>query len=170
MRERFGVSGAVISAVDLLRGLGRYAGLDVIEVPGATGLWDTNYEGKAAAALDALADHDFVYVHVEATDEAGHSRDLDLKVRCIELLDDRLVRHVLDGLATRRIDAIVSVLPDHPTPVESGAHAGDPVPVAVWDPRVAADGVTVFDEGEAAQGSLGVLHGDQFIRLALGRG
>jgi len=170
MRERFGVSGAVISAVDLLRGLGRYAGLAVIEVPGATGLWDTNYEGKAAAALDALADHDFVYVHVEATDEAGHARDLDLKVRCIELLDDRLVRHVLDGLAARRLEAIVSVLPDHPTPVESGAHAGDPVPVAVWDPRVAADGVTVFDEGEATKGSLGVLHGDQFIRLALGRG
>ncbi len=169
MRERFGVTGAVISAVDLLRGLGRYAGLDVIEVPGATGLWDTNYEGKAAAALDALADHDFVYVHVEATDEAGHARDLDLKVRCIEMLDDRLVRHILDGLERRGVGAIVSVLPDHPTPVETGAHAGDPVPVAVWDPRVPGDGVAAFDETNAAHGSLGTLHGDAFIRLALGR-
>ena len=168
MRERFGVTGAVISAVDLLRGLGRYAGLDVIEVPGATGLWDTNYEGKAAAALDALADHDFVYVHVEATDEAGHARDLDLKVRCIEMLDDRLVRHILDGVKARGIGAVVSVLPDHPTPVETGAHAGDPVPVAVWDPRAAADAVAGYDEAQAAQGSLGVLHGDRFIRLALG--
>ncbi len=169
IRERFGVTGAVISAVDLLRGLGRYAGLDVIEVPGATGLWDTNYEGKAAAALDALADHDFVYVHVEATDEAGHARDLDLKIRCIEMLDDRLVRHVLDGLASRRIEALVSVLPDHPTPVATGSHAGDPVPVAVWDPRVPADGAKVFDEVEAAGRSLGTLHGEQFIRLALGK-
>ena len=168
MRERFGVTGAVISAVDLLRGLGRYAGLDVIEVPGATGLWDTNYEGKAAAALDALADHDFVYVHVEATDEAGHARDLDLKVRCIEMLDDRLVRHILDGVKARGIEAVVSVLPDHPTPVETGAHAGDPVPVAVWDPRAAADAVAGYDEAQAAQGSLGLLHGDHFIRLALG--
>ena len=168
MRDRFGVSGAVISAVDLLRGLGRYAGLDVIEVPGATGLWDTNYEGKAAAALDALADHDFVYVHVEATDEAGHARDLELKVRCIEMLDDRLVRHILDGLRTRGIEAVVSVLPDHPTPVETGAHAGDPVPVAVWDPRSGPDDVATFDEAQAARGSLGTLRGDRFIRLALG--
>ena len=168
MRERFGVSGAVISAVDLLRGLGRYAGLDVIEVPGATGLWDTNYEGKAAAALDALVDHDFVYVHVEATDEAGHARDLDLKVRCIEMLDDRVVRHVLEGLEARGIEAVVSVLPDHPTPVETGAHAGDPVPVAIWDPRENGDAVAGYDEAQAAKGSLGVLHGDHFIRLALG--
>ncbi len=168
LRERFGVTGAVISAVDLLRGLGRYAGLDVIEVPGATGLWDTNSEGKAAAALDALADHDFVYVHVEATDEAGHARDLDLKVRCIEMLDDRLVRHVLDGLKARGIEALVSVLPDHPTPVETGAHAGDPVPVAVWDPRSGGDAVAGYDEVQAAAGSLGTLHGDAFIRLALG--
>jgi 2,3-bisphosphoglycerate-independent phosphoglycerate mutase len=168
MQERFGVKGAVISAVDLLRGLGRYAGLDIIEVAGATGLWDTNYEGKARAALDALADHDFVYVHVEATDEAGHARDLDLKVRCIEMLDDRLVRHILAGLADRGIDAVVALLPDHPTPVQTGSHADDPVPVAIWDPRLAPDGVQGYDEVQVRDGQLGMLHGDAFIRLALG--
>ncbi|HNX51886.1 MAG TPA: cofactor-independent phosphoglycerate mutase [Thermoanaerobaculaceae bacterium] len=168
LQERFGVRGAVISAVDLLRGLGRYTGLDVIEVEGATGLWDTNYEGKAQAALDAVRDHDFVYVHVEATDEAGHARDLDLKVRCIEMLDDRLVRHILAGVEERRIKAVVSVLPDHPTPVETGSHANDPVPVAVWDPRLPPDAVQGYDEAQAAAGGLGMLRGEAFIRLALG--
>jgi 2,3-bisphosphoglycerate-independent phosphoglycerate mutase len=169
IEERFGVRGAVISAVDLLRGLGRYAGMTVIEVPGVTGLWDTNYEGKAQAALDALSTHDFVYLHVEATDEAGHARDLDLKIRCIEMLDERVVRPILAGLEERGIAAIISVLPDHPTPVETGAHADDPVPVAIWDPRLPADAVAGYDEAQAATGSLGTLHGDQFIRLALGK-
>ncbi len=169
LQERFGVRGAVISAVDLLRGLGRYAGMTVVEVPGATGLWDTNFEGKAQHALDALADHDFVFVHVEAPDEAGHARDLALKIRCIEMLDERLVRHVLAGLEERRIEAVVSVLPDHPTPVSTGSHAADPVPVAIRDPRLPADAVQGYDETLAATGSLGMLRGDQLIRLALGR-
>jgi 2,3-bisphosphoglycerate-independent phosphoglycerate mutase len=169
IEERFGVRGAVISAVDLLRGLGRYTGMTVIEVPGATGLWDTNYEGKAQAALDALADHDFVYLHVEATDEAGHARDVDLKVRCIEMLDDRVVRHILAGLEERKTEAVVSVLSDHPTPVETGSHANDPVPVAIWHPHLPADSVQGYDEVQAAAGSLGTLRSDQFIKLALGR-
>jgi 2,3-bisphosphoglycerate-independent phosphoglycerate mutase len=169
LQERFGVRGAVISAVDLINGLGRYAGMDVVQVPGATGLWDTNYEGKADAALKALEDHDFVYVHVEASDEAGHACDLDLKIKCIEMLDARLVARVLAGLEARKLEATVAVLPDHPTPVETGKHASDPVPVAVWNPRLPADAATAYDEESVKSGSLGMLEGDAFIRLALGR-
>ncbi len=168
LNERFGVRGAVISAVDLVMGLGVYAGLDLIRVPGATGLHDTNYEGKAQACLDALADHDFVYVHVEATDEAAHSRDLDLKIRCIEYLDNRLVRLILEGLESGGIAAAVAVLPDHSTPVETGQHGRDPVPVAIMRPGDTPDETRHYDEVESARGALGLMEGDQFIRTLLG--
>ena len=168
-QERFGVRGAVISAVDLIKGLGVYAGLDVIQVPGATGLHDTNYEGKAQACLDALADRDFVYVHVEASDEAAHARDLELKIKCIEYLDERLVRPILEGLEERGIEAAVAVLPDHPTPVETGQHGRDPVPVAIRRPGEQPDDVQGYDEVQASRGSLGLLEGDAFIRLMLAR-
>jgi len=166
--QRFDVRGAVISAVDLVLGLGCYAGMDLIHVPGATGLWDTNYEGKAQACLDALRDHDLVYLHVEATDEAGHAKDLELKIRCVEYLDQRIVGPVLDELDRRGIETTVSVLPDHPTPVETGVHASDPVPVAIRTPGLAADAVMRYDETDAANGSLGRMSGDTFIRRALG--
>lgn len=169
LEERFGIKGAVISAVDLVMGLGVYAGMEVIKVPGATGLWDTNYEGKAAAALEALQTVDLVYVHVEATDEAGHARDLDLKVKCIEQLDDRLVRPILDGLEQRGIQATVSILPDHPTPVETGSHATDPVPFAIYNPTLEPDDTTSFDEKSAAKGALGTIEGETFIRYVLGK-
>ena len=164
LAERYGVRGAVISAVDLIMGLGVCVGMDLVRVPGATGLSDTNYEGKAAAALDALADHDLVYVHVEATDEAGHARDLDLKVRCIEYLDQRLVRLILEGLDTRGIRAAIAVLPDHPTPVATGQHGRDPVPVAILRPGEAPDATERYDEVEAARGALGMMSGLQFMR------
>jgi len=167
-RERFGVTGAVISAVDLIRGIGVYAGLEPLRVPGATGLWDTNYEGKADACLAALARHDFCYVHVEAPDEAGHEGDVALKVRTIEDLDRRLVGRILAGLDERRIEAVVAVLPDHPTPVEKRIHMRDPVPFAIRDPRQAPDAVDGFDEKRCAAGSLGMLAGDRFIRLVFG--
>ncbi len=166
--DLYGKTGAVISAVDLVQGLGIYAGLEKIIVPGATGLYDTNYEGKAQAALDALERHDFVYVHVEATDEAGHERNLDLKIRCIEYLDDRITRTILDGIEARGYEARVAVLPDHPTPVETGAHASDPVPVAVMGVGIAPDGVDRYDEDAVIRGSLGLLEGDRFLRMALG--
>jgi 2,3-bisphosphoglycerate-independent phosphoglycerate mutase len=169
MQQRYGISGAVISAVDLVLGLGHLAGMVMIHVPGATGLADTNYEGKAEACLNALAQHDLVYVHVEATDEAGHSRDLELKIRCIEYLDDRLIRLVLEGIERRGIEAAVAVLPDHPTPVETGAHATDPVPVAIWRPGTSPDAVQGYDEEQVKAGALGLLTGDQFIAAALGR-
>jgi 2,3-bisphosphoglycerate-independent phosphoglycerate mutase len=167
MQQRFGLRGATISAVDLVLGLGKYAGMTPIDVPGATGLWDTNYEGKASACLDALADHDFVYVHVEATDEAGHAQDLDLKIKCIEMLDQRLVRPILEGLTERGIEATVAILPDHPTPVETGKHADDPVPVAIFNPNITPDNTERYDEIQAATGSLGPMQGDTFIKTVL---
>jgi 2,3-bisphosphoglycerate-independent phosphoglycerate mutase len=168
LQERFGVRGAVISAVDLIKGLGIYAGMDVIDVEGATGLWDTNYEGKAAACLEAVRKYDLVYVHVEATDEAGHAKDVDLKIKCIEMLDDRLLRPVLAGAAEAGIEAAVALLPDHPTPVSTGMHAGDPVPVALMRPGDAPDGAAAYDEEQAKAGSLPFMQGDAFIQLALG--
>ena len=164
LARRYGVRGAVISAVDLIMGLGVCLGMDLVRVPGATGLSDTNYEGKALAALDALADHDLVYVHVEATDEAGHARDLDPKVRCIEYLDQRLVRPILEGLEARGIRAAIAVLPDHPTPVATGQHGRDPVPVAILRPGDASDATERYDEEQAARGSLGMMTGLQFMR------
>jgi 2,3-bisphosphoglycerate-independent phosphoglycerate mutase len=162
--ERYGVRGAVISAVDLIRGIGVYAGLEILKVQGATGLYDTNYEGKAQACLDALARVDFCYVHVEAPDEAGHEGDLALKIKTIEDLDHRLVAKILAGLDERGRQAVVAILPDHPTPVEKRIHVRDAVPVAIWDPRKPADAVQRFDEASCAGGSLGLMHGDQFIR------
>lgn len=168
LQQRFGIRSAVISAVDLIQGIGVYAGMDRIRVPGATGLHDTNYEGKAEAAIDALRDHDLVYVHVEATDEAGHARDLDLKIRCIEYLDQRLVRPILEGIAGRALEAIVAVLPDHATPVATGQHGRDPVPVAILRRGQAPDATDRFDEDQAVRGALGLLTGERFMQLALG--
>lgn len=168
LKKRYGLTGAVISAVDLINGTGIYAGMDIIPVEGATGLWDTNYEGKADACIHALQDHDFIYCHVEATDEAGHSKDLELKLKTIEYLDQRLVARILQGLEEKKIEAVVSILPDHATPVEFGNHVKDPVPVAIWDPRKPADQVATFDENAAKSGILGLLHGRQFIEAVLG--
>lgn len=167
--ERYGVRGAVISAVDLIRGIGVYAGLEILKVEGATGLFDTNYEGKAQACLDALERVDFCYVHVEAPDEAGHEGNLELKIRTIEDLDRRLVGRILEGLEQRGMEAVLAVLPDHPTPVEKRTHVRDAVPVAIYDPRQRPDAVDRFDESSCAEGSLGLLHGDDFIRAVFGK-
>jgi 2,3-bisphosphoglycerate-independent phosphoglycerate mutase len=167
-QERFHIRGAAISAVDLIKGLAIYAGLDIIPVEGATGLYDTNYEGKADACLKALGDYDFVFVHVEAPDEAGHDRDIKLKIRCIEDLDRRLIQRILDGLGESKNETVIAVLPDHPTPIESGAHVRDPVPVAIWDPRVEADSVHEFNEISVKQGKLGLMQGEVFIKTLFG--
>jgi 2,3-bisphosphoglycerate-independent phosphoglycerate mutase len=168
MQERYGIEGAVISAVDLIKGTGIYAGMDIIEVEGATGLWDTNYEGKADACIEALKDHDFVYCHVEATDEAGHSKDLDLKIKTIEYLDQRLVARIMSALEDKKDDTVIAVLPDHATPVEYGNHVKDPVPVAIWDPQKQGDSVQTFNEESVKKGALGLMHGAQFIDEVLG--
>ena len=162
--------GAVITAVDLIRGIGTYAGLRVINVPGATGLWDTNYEAKAQAAIDALRTDDFVYVHVEASDEAGHDGDLKLKLQTIENLDHRLIAPVLETIQSEAFvrdcgeEVAIAVLPDHPTPVEHRTHTADPIPFAIYTPGRKADAVQTFDEDAAKEGSLGLLCGDGFIK------
>lgn len=167
--ERFGVRGAVISAVDLIHGIGVYAGLDKITVEGATGLWNTNYEGKADACLKALETRDFVFLHVEAPDEAGHEGDVKLKVRTIEDFDRRCIGRVLDGIAARGWDAVVAVLPDHATPASTRVHATDPVPFAILDPKQPADAVTGYDETQCQAGAFGSLRGDAFIRAFFGK-
>lgn len=167
--KRFGVKGAVISAVDLIKGLAVYAGMDVIRVEGATGLYDTNYEGKADACLEALGKYDFVYVHVEAPDEAGHDRNLNLKIQCIEDLDRRLVQRILAGLEKQAIENVVALLPDHPTPVAHGKHVREPVPVAIRDRRFEPDRVAVYDEESVKQGSLGMLEGSAFMETVFNR-
>lgn len=163
IEERFGIRGAAITAVDLIKGLAIYAGMKPISVPGATGLYDTDYEGKADAALAALENVDFVYIHVEAADEAGHEKNLQLKIRCIEDLDRRLIRRVLNGIEKKGWESTVAILPDHPTPIQYGNHTREPVPVAIRSPRIAKDNVTCYDEESVKAGGLGFMSGSQFI-------
>jgi 2,3-bisphosphoglycerate-independent phosphoglycerate mutase len=167
-QERFGVSGAVITAVDLIKGIGIYAGMEPISVDGATGLYTTNYEGKADAALKALEAVEFVYIHVEAADEAGHERDLPLKIRCIEDLDRRLIQRVLRGLDEKGWENTVAVLPDHPTPIAHGNHTRDPVPVAIRASHLERDAVTRYDEESVKKGALGLMKGSRFIEIFFG--
>jgi len=167
LNERFGINGAVISAVDLVKGLGIYAGMDVIEVAGATGLHDTNYEGKAEAAVAALADHDLVYVHVEASDEAGHDGNAELKLKTIEYLDQRLVKYIVEQTKMMKEPVAIAVTPDHATPAAIRTHVHDPVPFIIYRPGETPDEVTRYDEETAAAGSYGTISGDQFITALL---
>jgi len=160
-------TGTVISAVDLIRGIGHYAGLRIIEVEGATGLADTNYEGKAQAAIDALKKDDFVFVHVEATDEAGHDGDLELKLRAINYLDQRLIRPVFEAVEQMNEPVCIAVLPDHPTPVELRIHVNEPVPFLIWHKGIKADEVQQYDEESCLQGSYGTLHLNGFMKLLM---
>ena len=157
-------SGSVISAVDLIQGIGKYAGLRIIKVPGATGLANTNYEGKAQAAIEALQHDDFVFVHVEATDEAGHDGDLDLKLRAINYLDHRLIRPIVEAIGQMDEPVCVAVLPDHPTPVELRIHVKEPVPFIIWHPGITPDDVQQYDEVSCVSGSYGLLHLQEFIQ------
>ncbi len=159
-REKYGISGGVISAVDLLQGIARCAGLEVIRVPGATGYLDTDYQAKARAALEALQWLDFVYLHVEAPDEAGHLGSIREKVLAIERVDG-VVGTILDGF-----DGVIAVLPDHPTPVRIKTHSADPVPFAIRGKET--DSVTRFSEREAARGRYGTMDGTGFLPLLFG--
>jgi 2,3-bisphosphoglycerate-independent phosphoglycerate mutase len=154
-QQKFGARGAIITAVDLLRGVGRYLKFEVIEVPGATGYYDTNYEGKAKAALDALRRVDVVYLHVESTDEAGHEGSLKNKLRALEDFDRRCVGPVLDGLPELGEPVRALLTTDHYTPVTLKRHTPEPVPFALWPaPKGKGDGAD-FSEASAAKGSLG---------------
>ena len=155
--------GDVISAVDLIRGIGHYAGLHNIIVPGATGLADTNYEGKTQAAIEALRKDDFVFLHIEASDEAGHDGDLELKLRTIENLDSRVVGPIFEEVSKWDEPVAIAVMPDHPTPVEIRTHVKEPVPFIVWYPGISPDSVQTYSEVSCVSGSYGMLHLTEFM-------
>lgn len=156
--------GDVISAVDLIRGIGKYAGLNRVMVEGMTGLADTNYENKAQAAIDMLRKHDFVYLHIEASDEAGHDGDLALKLKTIENLDSRIVRPIYEEVSTWKDNPVcIAILPDHPTPVELRTHVDEPVPFIIWYPGITPDSVETYDEVSCVSGSYGMLRLEEFM-------
>ena len=160
-------SGSVISAVDLIQGIGKYAGLDVVKVKGATGLADTNYEGKAASAIEALRNQDFVFVHVEASDEAGHDGDVDLKVKTIEYLDSRIVKPVYEEVKNWNEPVCIAVLPDHFTPVEQRIHVGEPVPFLIYYPGIESDSVDRYDEESCVSGGFGMIRLNEFMQTLM---
>ena len=140
-----------------------YLGLRRINVEGATGLYDTNYENKVAAALEALRTGDFVYLHIEASDEAGHEGDIPLKIMTIENLDKRVVGPIYQAVKSWDEPVAIAVLPDHPTPCELRTHTAEPVPFLIWYPGIIPDEVQTFDEVSTTQGSYGLMKEDEFI-------
>ena len=171
--------GSVITAVDLIRGIGRYAGLRCIDVEGATGLYTTNYEGKAQAAIDALKTDDFVYLHIEASDEAGHEGDIPLKLKTIEYLDQRAIKPIWEAVKDWDEPVAIAVLPDHPTPCELRTHTAEPIPFLIYYPGIEAepipfliyypgiepDEVQTYDEVSCQKGGYGTLEKDEFMNL-----
>ena len=160
-------SGAVISGVDLVRGIAVYAGLKVIEVEGITALYNTNYEGKAQAAIEALRTNDFVYLHIEASDEAGHEGDVDLKIKTIEYLDYRVVQPILEEVASWDEPVTIAILPDHPTPCAIKTHTNKPVPFVIYRTNEAGDAVQQYDEFACEKGSYGLLRGMEFMQTLI---
>ena len=155
--------GSVISAVDLINGIGVYAGLRRISVEGATGLYDTNYENKVSAALEALKTDDLVYLHIEASDEAGHEGNFELKQLTIENLDKRAVGPIYEAVKDWEEPVAIAVLPDHPTPCELRTHTAEPVPFLIYYPGIEPDGVQTFDEVACAEGIYGVMKENEFM-------
>jgi len=165
LQELYGLkSGTVISAVDLIRGIGVYAGLKVVLVEGATGLYNTNYEGKAQAAIEALKTDDFVYLHIEASDEAGHEGDVALKVKTIEYLDYRIVKPIFEAVSTWDEPVTIAILPDHPTPCALRTHTMEPVPFIIYRPAEKGDDVQAYDEFACRKGSYGEIREMEFMR------
>ena len=168
LKEMVGINkSAVISAVDLIQGIGVYAGMEVIKVEGVTGLYDTNYEGKAEAAINALKENDFVYLHIEASDEAGHEGDVELKIKTIEYLDQRIVKYILAETEKLDNEVAIAILPDHPTPCALKTHTRKPVPFSIYKPGNKPDKVEIYDEFTVENGDYGILKGDEFIRAFL---
>lgn len=167
--ERYGLKGAMISAVDLLKGIGRLTGMEVIEVKGATGNYDTDFQGKAIAALNALKDNDFVYVHMEAPDECGHHGDAEHKIYSIEQIDG-VVKTVADGLKERGEDFSLLIMPDHPTPLCVMTHVSDPVPYVLYNSTKTVNGkAEKYCETEAAKTGVFVESGVSLMRKFLGK-
>ncbi|MFR9523374.1 MAG: cofactor-independent phosphoglycerate mutase [Rikenellaceae bacterium] len=166
--EKYGLqSGSVISAVDLIKGIGVYAGLDVIEVEGATGLYNTNYEGKTQAAIEALRHQDFVFLHIEASDEAGHEGDAALKVRTVEDQSERVLATIMEAVKEFDEQVTIALLPDHPTPCALRTHTRDAVPFVIYNPTLEGDKVCVYDEFAVKDGFYGELRGEEFMKSLL---
>lgn len=164
--ELYGLKAAVISAVDLVKGIGIYAGCDIIEVPGATGYLDTNYIGKAEYAIDALKDHDVVIVHVEAPDEAGHMGDMKAKMQAIEDFDEKVVGTILRAAKEYGEDVSILVLPDHPTPIALRTHTSDPIPFAIYSTKEEnIDAAETFDEDGVLNGSFEIVNASDLISI-----
>ncbi len=164
-KDRFGMKGAVISAVDLIKGIGKIIGLKVIEVEGATGYYDTNYLGKANAALEALRDVDFVFIHIEATDEAGHNSDLRMKITCLERIDKMVIGHILEKL--KREEFRMLITPDHPTPISKRTHTNEPVPFLIYGKGIEKGNFSLYSEAEAHNSSLYFDRGSELIKYFL---
>lgn len=165
-KDMFGVWGSIISAVDLLKGIGKYAGLNIIDVPGATGYLDTNFSGKAQYALSSLKERDFVLVHVEAPDEAGHMGNIEAKIKAISDFDEKVVGGMLNELGGFG-DFKVMVLPDHPTPISIRTHTREPVPFAIYSSTERADYVSRYDEFAAKEGIFGIMEGHRLMNLLI---
>jgi len=163
--EIFNLKGALISGVDLLKGIAATIGMEVVEVPGATAYLDTNYEGKADYAMEALERNDFIYVHIEAPDEAGHEGLLDNKIEAIENIDKRVLARILDGMKGKEFT--IGILPDHATPLSVKTHTTDPVPFAIYSTGREGDSVESFTEKSAEKGSYGLRNGTEFMNLLL---
>lgn len=161
-KSKYGLKGATITGVDLVRGLGVYMGLNNIQVPGATGYYDTDYCGKAKNALEGLKTHDLIFIHVEAPDEAGHAGDLEEKILAMERIDRRILGKIMDEIPTYN-DYTIAILPDHPTPLKLKTHTSDPVPYTMCSTNNISDDVMFYDEDSASKGSMGFDKGYKFI-------
>jgi 2,3-bisphosphoglycerate-independent phosphoglycerate mutase len=166
-KRRYGVDGSIISAVDLLKGIGSFIGLEVINVPGINGYLDTNYSAKAKYALKALKEKDFVYIHVEAPDEMGHEGKVKEKIKAIEEIDKKIVSKILEEL--KGTDFTLAVLPDHATPIEVRTHTSEAVPYAIYSTKSKGDSVKAYSEKECSKGSLGLKDGIEFMDLLFGK-
>ena len=151
-KETYGLDAAVITGVDLLKGIGNFAGMDVINVPGATGYFDTDYKAKGEYGIEALKNHDLLLIHIEAPDEAGHAQNIEEKIKAIERIDEFIVGPIIDSLKGQDFKA--AILPDHPTPINVGTHTRDDIPLIIYDPSREGDECKSFDEEEVKKGSL----------------
>jgi 2,3-bisphosphoglycerate-independent phosphoglycerate mutase len=161
-RDTFGVSGALISAVDLLRSMALYLGMEVLHVPGATGFTDTNYAGKGEYAVDALSRYDLVFVHIEAPDECGHIGDHARKIEALEKIDGEVIGRLVESEYARRGELRMLVCPDHPTPCALKTHATEPVPFVAWGPGTPTTELA-YNEADARRSPFEIMPGHTLL-------
>lgn len=166
-QSKFGKKGAVIAGVDLIKGLGYMTGLDVKDVPGATGYIDTNYQNKAKSAIDALDENDFVWIHVEAPDEAGHERNESEKIKAIENIDNIILSQVISALDKKNEEYRILIMPDHPTPISTGSHNSEPVPFILYDSRTDTKNNIEYNETDALKSDVKINNAFQLMDMLL---